>query len=102
MSCKLDFPGGLAVKSLPANAGDIGVIPGLRRSHMLRSKESCAPQLLSPCSRDRAPQLAAQAPLLCPTGATAVRSLRAAARAAPAHRNCRKPCSNKTQCSPII
>ena len=27
-------PGGLVVKSLPANAGDIGLIPGLGRSHM--------------------------------------------------------------------
>ena len=26
------FPGGLAVKNLPANAGDVGSIPGLGRS----------------------------------------------------------------------
>ena len=30
-----DFPGGSVVKNLPANAGDIGSIPGLGRSHML-------------------------------------------------------------------
>ena len=26
------FPGGLVVKNLPANAGDVGLIPGLGRS----------------------------------------------------------------------
>ena len=65
MSYKLDLAGVLAVKSLPANAGDISVIPGLRRSHMVRSKEARALQLLSPSSRDLAPQLAAQAPRAC-------------------------------------
>ena len=30
-----DFPGSPAVGSLPANAGDMGSIPGLRRFHML-------------------------------------------------------------------
>ena len=29
-----DFPGGSVVKNLPANAGDMGLIPYLRRSHM--------------------------------------------------------------------
>ena len=28
------FPGGLVVKNLPANAGDVGLIPGSRRSHV--------------------------------------------------------------------
>ena len=28
------FPGGSVIKSLPANAGDTGSIPGLERSHM--------------------------------------------------------------------
>ena len=31
------FPGGPVVKNLPANAGDMGLIPGLGRSHMPRS-----------------------------------------------------------------
>ena len=31
------FPGGAVVKNLPANAGDMGLIPGLGRSHMPRS-----------------------------------------------------------------
>ena len=35
--CFGDFPGGAVVKNLPANAGDTGSIPGLGRSHMLRS-----------------------------------------------------------------
>ena len=33
---KQDFPGGLVVKKLAANAGDTGLIPGLGRSHMPR------------------------------------------------------------------
>ena len=32
-----DFPGGTEVKNPPANAGDMGVIPGPGRSHMPRS-----------------------------------------------------------------
>ena len=31
---KWDFPGGTVVKNLPANAGDMGLIPGPGRSHM--------------------------------------------------------------------
>ena len=33
----LDFPGGTVLKDLPANAGNLGSIPGLGRSHMPRS-----------------------------------------------------------------
>ena len=29
-----DFPGGTLEKNLPANAGDMGLIPGLGRFHM--------------------------------------------------------------------
>ena len=32
-----DFPDGTVVKNPPANAGDTGSSPGLRRSHMARS-----------------------------------------------------------------
>ena len=32
-----DFPGGAVVKNLPANTGDMGLSPGLGRSHMPRS-----------------------------------------------------------------
>ena len=32
-----DFPGGPVVRSLPANAGDMGLIPGLGRSYMPRA-----------------------------------------------------------------
>ena len=35
------------VESVPANAGDMGSSPGLGRSHMPRSKQAHAPQLLS-------------------------------------------------------
>ena len=31
------FPGGAVVKNPPANAGDTGLSPGPRRSHMLQS-----------------------------------------------------------------
>ena len=41
------FPGGKVVENLPANAGDMGSSPGLGRSHMPRSNQACAPQLLS-------------------------------------------------------
>ena len=42
------FPGGAVVKNPPANAGDTGSSPGLGKSHMPRSSEARAPQLLSP------------------------------------------------------
>ena len=51
------FPGGAVVKNPPANAGYTGSSPGLGRSHMPRSNEAHAPQLLSLCSRAREPQL---------------------------------------------
>ena len=40
------FPGGLVVKNLPANAGDMSSIPSLRRSHKLElvSGKAHAPQ----------------------------------------------------------
>ena len=45
------------VKNPPANAGDTVSSPGPGRSHMPRSNEAHAPQLLSLCSRAREPQL---------------------------------------------
>ena len=33
----LDFAGGSVVKNLPGNAGDMGSISGLGRSHILQS-----------------------------------------------------------------
>ena len=41
------FPGGAVVENLPANAGDMGLSPGLGRSHMPRSNWARQPQLLS-------------------------------------------------------
>ena len=43
----LGFPGGAVVENLPANAGDMGLSPGLGRSHMPWSNWACEPQLLS-------------------------------------------------------
>ena len=45
------------VKNPPASAGDTGSSPGPRKSHMPRSNEARAPQLLSLRSRAREPQL---------------------------------------------
>ena len=53
----LGFPGGAVVTNPPANAGDMGLIPGPGRSHMLWSNKARAPQLLSLRPRAREPQL---------------------------------------------
>ena len=54
----MDFPGGAVVKNPPANAGNMGSIPGPGGSHMLgRNYQARAPQLLSLHSRAREPQL---------------------------------------------
>ena len=52
-----DFPGGAVVKNPPGNAGDTGSSPGPGRSHMPRSKQAHAPQLLSLRSRPHEPEL---------------------------------------------
>ena len=39
---------GALVKTLPANAGDMGSIPGPQRFHMLKGNEAHEPQLLWP------------------------------------------------------
>ena len=53
----MGFPGGSAVRNLPANARDMGSIPGPGRTHMLQSNYTHAPQLLNLCSRAWEPQL---------------------------------------------
>ena len=45
---KVDFPCGPVVKSPPANAGDMGLIPLSGRFHMPQSNEAGVPQLLEP------------------------------------------------------
>ena len=45
------------VKNLPANAGDVGLIPDPGRSHVLRSNKTYTPQLLNLCSRAQELQL---------------------------------------------
>ena len=45
-----DFPSGPVAKNLPCNAGDMGLIPGLGRSHMPWGNEAHVPQLLKPTS----------------------------------------------------
>ena len=90
----MGFPGGSVVKNLPASAGDLGLIPNLRRSHILQSIKVHAPQLLSPCSRAWKPQLlspCAASPEVCvpqslcsaTREATALRSLCTIAREYP-------------------
>ena len=44
------------VKNLPANAGDMGSIPGLGRFHVSRGNQAHMSPLLSPCPRTCAPQ----------------------------------------------
>ena len=51
-----DFPGGTVVKNPPASAGDMGLSPGLGRSHMPWSNKAHEPQLLSLHSIARKPQ----------------------------------------------
>ena len=43
--------GGSVVKNLPANAGDMGLIPDPGRSHVPRGNWDHVPQQLSLCSR---------------------------------------------------
>ena len=56
-TCPQGFPGCSVVKNPPAIAGDMGLIPGLGRSHILQSNQAREPQLLSLCPRDQEPQL---------------------------------------------
>ena len=53
----MGFPGGSVVKNPPANAGNMGLIPGLGRSLRPRSNKACVPQLLRLGSRAWEPQL---------------------------------------------
>ena len=53
----MDLHGGSVVKNPLANAGDTGWISDPGRTHTLQSNSVRAPQLLSPCSRAREPQL---------------------------------------------
>ena len=55
-SLKQLVPGGPVVKNLPADAGYLGLIPGLGRFYMPQSNQVCEPQLLSPHSRAHAMQ----------------------------------------------
>ena len=48
---KQDFPSGSVMKNLPASAGDVGLIPGSGRSHMLQNNQACESRLLSLGSR---------------------------------------------------
>ena len=48
---KVGFPCFSVVKNLPANAGDMGLIPDPGRFHMPWSNRAPAPQLLSQWSR---------------------------------------------------
>ena len=58
----MDFPGGTVDGRLPANARDMGLIPGLGGFHMLQSNWAQEPQPLSParCTAEaRAPRACA-------------------------------------------
>lgn len=49
-----DFPGGPVAESLPANAGDMGSIPGLEGFHIPWDNWARTPQLQTPGSRAHA------------------------------------------------
>ena len=51
------LPWWLRGKESAGSVGDMGLIPGLERSHMLRSNKASGPQLLSLCSRAQELQL---------------------------------------------
>ena len=59
LSPQWDFPGGPVVRNLPANAGDMGLIPGLgaKIPHAERQLSPCAPTTEPTCSRAFLPQL---------------------------------------------
>ena len=48
----LDLPGGPVIRNPPADAGDMGWIPGLGRSHVPWGNKIQAPQLLKPALLD--------------------------------------------------
>jgi len=51
-----DFPGGPVAKNLPANARDMGSIPGPGRSHTPQGDQALVSQLLRPSFEAWAPQ----------------------------------------------
>ena len=89
----LGFPGGTVVKNPPANAGDMGSSPGPGRSHMPRSNEARAPQLLNlrstaherklPSPRAATTEARAPRARAPQREATAMRSLRTAMKSSP-------------------
>jgi len=52
-----DSSGGIMYKNPSANAGDMGLIPGSGRLHMLWRNWAHEPQLLSPCASTTDPQV---------------------------------------------
>ena len=80
-------------KNPPANVGKISLIPGLGRSHVLRSDEAHVPQLLTSCAATTEAQAlstcALQQEQTPQRGACAPRKEEIRAR-----RNCRKPVCN--------
>lgn len=55
--CPQDFPSGRVDGNLPANVWKTGSIPGSGRLHLPWSNKPPSPQLQSPHSRDRKPQV---------------------------------------------
>ena len=59
-----DFPGGPVVENPPANAGDVGSVPGLGRSYMLRATKPMHHNYRVPGARalqqERLPHIAPQ------------------------------------------
>ena len=82
----MDYPGGPVVKNPPANAGDMGSIPGLGRPCMPWSKQARVPRPLKPMILK---------PVLC--------NQRSHGNEKPVHHNWRKSvCHNKDPLQPNI
>ena len=69
-----DFPGGAVVQNLPANAGDTGSIPGLRRSYMPQSNKPVSHNYWARVCATTTEARAPRAPCSTTREATAVRS----------------------------
>ena len=87
------------VKNSPANAGDIGLIPGPRIPRAPTSNRAPRPQLLSQESQLKP---APRAPAPQQTEVTAVRSLRTAAPENPSSPREKSPHSNEDPAQPKI
>ena len=98
----VNFSGGTVDKNLSPNAGDMGSVPGLGRSHMPLSNLACVPQLLS-LSASTTEACALRAFTLQREKPLSWEAHTPQRRVAPAHGNETKPgCSDKDPAQPKV